>query len=179
MAWWSSVSEMRLVKLLAVWLIQVTDKHQSLLIFSKSHLWQLKSDESYQLGNLLHVYAWYRHLLLPLLPIFFKSLSLAVLSLHCSMGFSLVVAIGAYSALPCSDFSLRQLLVLWNAGSGVRRLSTCSSLALEDKLSRCGVQARFLQRTWDLPRSGMEPLSPALAGGLFTTGLPGKPHPFS
>ena len=27
---------------------------------------------------------------------------------------------------------------------------------------------------WDLPRPGVEPMSPALAGGFFTTGPPGK-----
>ena len=27
---------------------------------------------------------------------------------------------------------------------------------------------------WDLPRSGLEPMSPVLAGGFFTTGPPGK-----
>ena len=30
---------------------------------------------------------------------------------------------------------------------------------------------------WDLPRSGTEPWSPALAGGFFTTEPPGKPSP--
>ena len=29
---------------------------------------------------------------------------------------------------------------------------------------------------WDLPRSGIEPVSPALAGGFFTTEPPGKPR---
>ena len=29
---------------------------------------------------------------------------------------------------------------------------------------------------WDLPGPGLEPLSPALAGGLLTTAPPGKPH---
>ena len=29
----------------------------------------------------------------------------------------------------------------------------------------------------DLPDPGIEPASPALAGGLFTTEPPGKPHP--
>ena len=29
---------------------------------------------------------------------------------------------------------------------------------------------------WDLPAPGIEPLSPALAGGFFTTGPPGKPQ---
>ena len=28
---------------------------------------------------------------------------------------------------------------------------------------------------WDLPGSGIEPMSPVLAGGLFTTEPPGKP----
>ena len=32
---------------------------------------------------------------------------------------------------------------------------------------------------WDLPRSGIEPVSPALAGGFFTTESPGKPLSFS
>ena len=27
---------------------------------------------------------------------------------------------------------------------------------------------------WDLPRPGMEPVSPVLAGGFLTTGPPGK-----
>ena len=29
---------------------------------------------------------------------------------------------------------------------------------------------------WNLPGSGIEPVSPALAGGFFTTELPGKPR---
>ena len=32
---------------------------------------------------------------------------------------------------------------------------------------------------WDLPRSGIEPVSPAFAGGFFTTGPPGKPLRYS
>ena len=28
---------------------------------------------------------------------------------------------------------------------------------------------------WDLPGSGLEPMSPALAGGFLTTAPPGKP----
>ena len=27
---------------------------------------------------------------------------------------------------------------------------------------------------WDLPRSGIEPVSPEIQGGFFTTGSPGK-----
>ena len=32
---------------------------------------------------------------------------------------------------------------------------------------------------WDLPGSGLEPVSPALAGGFFTTEPPGKPLKWS
>ena len=32
----------------------------------------------------------------------------------------------------------------------------------------------MLQGVWDPPGSGMEPVSPALAGGFFTTEPPGK-----
>ena len=34
-------------------------------------------------------------------------------------------------------------------------------------------------RQWDLPRLGIKPVSPALAGGFFTTEPPGKPLIFS
>ena len=37
--------------------------------------------------------------------------------------------------------------------------------------SSCGAQAQLL---WDLPRPGIEPISPALACGFFTTGPSGK-----
>ena len=31
---------------------------------------------------------------------------------------------------------------------------------------------------WDLPGPGLEPMSPALAGGFLTTAPPGKPCPY-
>ena len=31
---------------------------------------------------------------------------------------------------------------------------------------------------WDLPGPGLEPVSPALAGGFLTTARPGKPQPW-
>ena len=34
----------------------------------------------------------------------------------------------------------------------------------------------MLRGMWDLPRPGLEPVSPALAGGFLTTAPPGKPH---
>ena len=35
----------------------------------------------------------------------------------------------------------------------------------------------LLQVMWDLPRPGIEPMSPAVTGEFFTTELPGKPRP--
>ena len=32
---------------------------------------------------------------------------------------------------------------------------------------------------WDLPRPGIKPVSPSLAGGPFTTEPPGKPQEFN
>ena len=48
------------------------------------------------------------------------------------------------------------------------RLQTC-------RLSNCGSRAQLLRGMWDLPRPGLEPVSPALAGRLSTTAPPGKP----
>ena len=43
------------------------------------------------------------------------------------------------------------------------------------RLSNCGSRAQLLRGTWDLPRPGLEPASPALAGRFSTTAPPGKP----
>ena len=43
------------------------------------------------------------------------------------------------------------------------------------RLSSCGSRAQLLHGMWDLPRPGLEPLSPALAGRFSTTAPPGKP----
>ena len=43
------------------------------------------------------------------------------------------------------------------------------------RLSSCGSRAQLLCGMWDLPRPGLEPVSPALAGRLSTTASPGKP----
>ena len=44
------------------------------------------------------------------------------------------------------------------------------------RLNNCGSRAQPLRGTWDPPRPGLEPVSPALAGGLSTTAPPGKPE---
>ena len=55
-----------------------------------------------------------------------------------------------------------------------RGLSSCGSRALERRLSSCGTRAQLLHGTWDLPGPGLEPVSPALAGGFLTTAPQGK-----
>ena len=55
-----------------------------------------------------------------------------------------------------------------------------ASLVAEHKLQTrrlrsCGSRAQLLRGMWDLPRPGLEPVSPALAGRLSTTVPPGKP----
>ena len=44
------------------------------------------------------------------------------------------------------------------------------------RLSSCGSRAQLLLGMWDLPRPGLEPVSPALAGRFSTTAPPGKPR---
>ena len=61
-------------------------------------------------------------------------------------------------------------------------LTIAASLVAEHRLqmrrlSSCGSRAQLLRGMWDLPRPGLEPVSPALAGRFSTTAPPGKPHP--
>ena len=75
-------------------------------------------------------------------------------------------------AFHCGGFSC---CGAWASVVAARGLSSCGSQTLEHRLSSCGALGFQLPcRVWDLPRSGIEPLSPALAGGLFTTEPPGN-----
>ena len=62
-------------------------------------------------------------------------------------------------------------------------LTVVASLVAEHRLqthrlSSCGSRAQSLCGMWGLPRPGLEPMSPALAGRFSTTAPPGKPsHP--
>ena len=63
-----------------------------------------------------------------------------------------------HRASHCIDFSC----------SGAQTLacvdfSSCGSQALEDRLSSCGPWAESFFSMWDIPESGVEPVSPALA----------------
>ena len=59
-------------------------------------------------------------------------------------------------------------------------LTIAASLVAEHRLqmrrlSSCGSRAQLLRGMWDLPRPGLEPVSPAPAGRPSTTAPPGKP----
>ena len=61
-----------------------------------------------------------------------------------------------------------------------RPLIIAASLVAEHRLqtrrlSSCGSWAQLLCGMWDLPRPGLKPVSPALAGRFSTTAPPGKP----
>ena len=55
----------------------------------------------------------------------------------------------------------------WALGAG-------ASVVVARGLSSCGSRASLLRGMWDLPGPGLEPVSPALAGGFLTTAPPGK-----
>ena len=50
-----------------------------------------------------------------------------------------------------------------------------ASVVAAHGLSSCGTQAELLHGVWNLPRPGVGPGSPALAGRFFTTEPLGKP----
>ena len=61
-------------------------------------------------------------------------------------------------------------------------LTVAASLVAEHRLqthrlSNCGSRAQPPRGMWDLPRPGLEPASPALAGRFSITAPPGKPPP--
>ena len=71
-------------------------------------------------------------------------------------GSSLVVASGRCFPVRCAGFSSR---LCCGSTAGRRR----------------GPRAHLPQGVWDLPRPGIGPASPALAGGFSATAPPGKP----
>ena len=87
---------------------------------------------------------------------------MSVLGLRFVRGLSLVAASGGHSSSRCAGLSLSRPVVLGH------RLQT-------RRLSSCGSRAQLLCGMWDPPRSGLEPVSPALAGRFSTTAPPGKP----
>ena len=106
-----------------------------------------------------------------------------MIGLHCCLGLSLVSASEGYFLFAVRGLLLamtslvseHELQSVW-AEAVACGLGSCGSWALEHRLNSCGAQAQLLLSMWDLSRSGIEPMSPALAGGFFTTESPGKPQ---
>ena len=100
---------------------------------------------------------------------------MAVLDLCCCVQAFSSCSERGLSSLQCAGFSLQWLLLLRSTGSRQAYFSSCGSRALECRLSSCGAWAELLRGMWDLPGPGIEPVSPALAGGFLSTVPPGKP----
>ena len=111
----------------------------------------------------------------------FIYLSLAALGLHCCTR--------AFSS--CGEWGLlfvavHRLLIAVSSlaaehglqAHGLQQLQCVGSVVAVRGLSSCGTWAQLLCGMWDLPRPGIQPMSPALAGGFLTTVPPGKPHKF-
>ena len=112
--------------------------------------------------------------LLPLLYVFCLFLSLFIFddagsSLLCELSSSCGVR-----ASHCGGFCCRA------QAPGCTGFCSCGSQALAHRLRRShGARASLVHGMWDLPRPGIEPTTPALAGGCFTTEPPGKPHDYT
>ena len=98
---------------------------------------------------------------------YFIYLFLAVLGLHfCARAFSSCGEWGPLFIAVRGPLSIAACLVVEH------RLQT-------RRLSSCGSQAQLPHGMWDLPRPGLEPVSPALAGRFSTTAHQGSPLPYS
>ena len=99
-------------------------------------------------------------------------------------GLSLVVASGSYSSLRYTGFSLQWLLLLQSMGSRCVVFSSCGMWAQQLWCMGSRMQSQQLWHAgllvdlWYLPGPGIEPMSPALAGGFLTTVHQGSPSSF-
>ena len=91
-----------------------------------------------------------------------------VLGLHCGRLCS------SYREWGCSLVAALRLLVEV-AALVERGLQHSQLLGARAQVSSCGAWAQPLCGLWDPPGPGIEPMSPALAGGFFATEPPGKP----
>ena len=85
-------------------------------------------------------------------------------------GLSLVVASGGHSSSQCGGHSSSRC-----AGLSLSRPLVAEHRLQTRRPSNCGSWAELLRGMWDLPRPGLKPASPALAGRFSTTAPPGKP----
>ena len=80
---------------------------------------------------------------------------------------SLVAANGVCSRLACAGFSLQWLFLLQDLSGG-------GFQALEHGFCACDTWASLLRGMWDLPGSGIEPVSPTLVGRFLFSVPPRK-----
>ena len=90
-----------------------------------------------------------------------------------SGGYSLVAMRGLLIAV--ASFLEHRLWSIWASVVAVHGLSSLGSWTLEHRTSSCGSQTWLLRGMRDLPRPGIEPVSPALTGEFFTIEPLGKP----
>ena len=91
---------------------------------------------------------------------------------HCCVGFSLVAARGSSSLVTVHGFLIA---VAWPGTLrypgfevATRGFSSWGSWALQHRLNSVAHGFWLFQGIWDLPRSGIDPMSPALTGRFFT-----------
>ena len=88
-------------------------------------------------------------------------------------GYTRALSSGGCSLPRCMGFLLQgPLLFRRSTGSGLTGSSSHST-----GVSHCDAWAWFPRGMWELPRPGVEPVSPALTGRFFTTLPPGKSCP--
>ena len=75
----------------------------------------------------------------------------------------------------CSLVVVWRLLIWWLLTVAHGLLGMQAAVVAALRLGRCSTWDLLLCGTWDLPRRGIEPMYPAMAGQFLTTGPPGKP----
>ena len=144
------------------------------------------TDEFTKADRIISLGQWLVYLItqVTMMSFFFKWF-IFVLSRHCcGQAFPGCGKWGGYSLVAvCGLLIAEASLVVAHGLQGARALvvvarglHSCGSQALEHRLDSYGTQTLLLRGTWDFLRPGMEPMSPALAGGFFTTEPPGRPY---
>ena len=76
----------------------------------------------------------------------------------------------------CSGFAVVECGLQSICASVVMKTQQSLDFQTQFRLNTCGAWPQLPCSVWDVPGSGMEPMSPALPGGFFTTEPPGKPE---
>ena len=84
----------------------------------------------------------------------------------------------AWAFSSCGEQGLL-FIVVHGLCSGAPALGARASVVVAHRLSSCGARVQLLRCMWDLPGSGLEPLSLALAGRFLSTAPPGKSCSFN